>query len=112
PGAGPAQRLRHDVGGEARVPVLDDGQAHAVDRDRSAVLGIRGRERPGDSQARRVGTGLEGDDTPQLLDDSGEHQSVLPRVAVIRTSWPITVMSVGSSLSAWSIVVIPRSPTL
>ncbi len=28
-----AQRLGHDVGGEGAAGALDDGQAHAVDRD-------------------------------------------------------------------------------
>ncbi len=75
--------------------------------------GVRGDERALDGEPSGVGAWVERDDVAELLDDSGEHQwpSWAGGVtsAVIRASLPSTVMSVGLSRSAWSIVVIPRS---
>ena len=73
--------------------------------------GIGGDQWSGHGQPGRVGAGLERDDVAELLDDSGEHQRSPFSEAVIRTSSPIRVMSVGCRRSAWSIEVMPRSLT-
>ena len=58
-------------------------------------VGVGRHERAGHGEPGRVGAGFELDDVAELLDDSGEHQRVSFRAAVIRTSSPISVMSVG-----------------
>jgi hypothetical protein len=68
-----AQRLGHDVGGEGVVRAADHGEAHAVDRDGVAVLGVAGHERSPHGEPGGVLQGLDGHDLPELLDDAGEH---------------------------------------
>ena len=55
-------------------PVLDHGEATAVDRDRVAVAGVLGHLRAADGEPGGVAVQqVEGLDRAQLFDDSGEH---------------------------------------
>ena len=67
------QCLGHDVDGEARLVVLGDGQADAVDGDRRAMDRVRDHQRALDAQDGRLRAVLDGTDVAEFFDDSGEH---------------------------------------
>src|SRR5690606_33448480 len=59
------------------VEDVDDRQAHPVDRDRIAVLGVGGDQRSAHGEACRVGEVLLRDDLTEFLDYAGEHVPLL-----------------------------------
>ena len=119
------QRLGHHVDREpsARRGLVGDGEADPVDRDRRAVHGVGGDQRPLHDEPRRPALALEPHHGAELLHDPGEHQptscwsssirSPAGRrgTAVIFRSAPVRTTSTTSSRAASSMVAMPRSPT-
>ena len=71
------QRLVHHVGGEGLTLLGRHGEAAAVDRDRVAQRGVAGDEGAADREPDRVTLVLQRLDGAELLDDAGEHLSLL-----------------------------------
>ena len=82
-----AQRLVHDVGGEAAVLDRGGGEADAVDGD-GVPFGDLGREAGGDPQPRAVAGRLDAGDGAPVFDEPGEHAHHTCSRAVIRMSSP------------------------
>ena len=116
----PAEGLTHDVGDEAALVVLDDGEADPGDGDRAAVprVGEHGARTDGEAGVLTRAV-LDGQDGADLLDDPGEHHCSSQLVGGVGRS---TRRSIRTSSPTWrtarvmrrwasAMVVMPRSPT-